>query len=77
MRIGERYVRTYFVVQLPSQVHVTWFDEVYQIGDVDVAFHIHPGENHAVVKELTHRITQYESQLMIEQKKGDITMCPC
>ena len=72
MRIGERYVRTYFVVQLPSQVHVTWFDEVYQIGDVDVAFHIHPGENHAVVKELTHRITQYESQLMIEQKKGDI-----
>lgn len=72
MRIGERYVRTYFVVQWPSQVHVTWFDEVYQMGDVDVAFHIHPGENHAVVKELTHRITQYESQLMIEQKKGDI-----
>ena len=37
---------------------VTWFDEVYKIGDVDVTFHIKPGESHAVVKELTNRITQ-------------------
>ncbi len=72
MRIGERFVRTYFIVQLPNEIFVTWFEEVYKMGDVDVTFHIYPGENHEVIKELTHRITQYEAQLMIEQKKGDI-----
>jgi len=72
IRIGGRYARAYFVVEVPSEVFVTWFDEVYKIGDVDVTFHIKPGESHAVVKELTNRITQYESQLMIEQKRGDI-----
>ena len=72
IRIGERYVRTYFVIQLPSEIFVTWLEEIYRMGDVDVTVHMYPGENHAVVKELTHRITQYESQLYIEQKKGDV-----
>lgn len=72
IRIGERFVRSYFVVQYPNEVYVTWLEDVFKMGDIDVTFHIYPGENHAVIKELTHRITQYESQLMIERKKGDI-----
>lgn len=72
IRIGERYARAYFVVQMPNEIFVTWLEEIYQMGDIDVTVHLNPAENHAVIKDLTHRITQYESQLYIEQKKGDI-----
>lgn len=53
IRIGERFVRSYFVVQYPNEVYVTWLEDVFKMGDIDVTFHIYPGENHAVIKELT------------------------
>jgi conjugal transfer ATP-binding protein TraC len=72
IQIGDRFIRTYHVIQMPSEIGVTWLEGVYQMGDVDVTVHMLPGENHAVIKELTHRITQYEAQLYIERKRGDI-----
>jgi type IV secretory pathway VirB4 component len=72
IRIGERYARAYFAAQMPNEIFVTWLEEVYQMGDVDLSVHMQPAENHQVIRDLTHRITQYESQLYIERKKGDI-----
>lgn len=72
LRMGERYARVFHVTELPPETYVTWLEDVYRIGDIDITFHLYPGKNHDVINELTHKISQHQSQLMIEEKKGNI-----
>lgn len=73
VRIGSgRFVRSFFVSQIPALVFVGWLDELYGLGDVDVSIHLYPGQERDVINELSAKITQMEAQLMLDEKRGDL-----
>ena len=57
----------------PSMVSVGWLDYLYNSeGDMDTAIYVIPADDRAALDELTSKITQFEAQLEIESKKGNI-----
>lgn len=68
---SERYVRSFYITAVPSQVMVGWLDDLYALGDVDVAVHLEPVDEFQVINNLTDKITELEAQLMLDDKSGN------
>lgn len=72
LQVGNNFVKSFIIEGYPSQVYVEWLDALYNYeGDADVAFYVEPADDRIAIDELTKKITQFESQLMIEQKQGN------
>lgn len=69
----ERFVRAFYVSQVPSSVFVGWLDELYNIGDVDVSIHLYPGSNRDVIEELSAKINDLMAMQILDEKRGDYT----
>lgn len=73
MMVGNKYVRNFIMQGYPSSVQVGWLDQLYNYeGDMDTAIYIEPADDRQALDELTNKITQFESQLQIENEKGNI-----
>lgn len=73
LKIGEKYVRSFLVNGYPSSVQVTWLNDLYNFdGDIDTILHIMPSNEREALDQLTAKITQYQAQMDIEAKKGNI-----
>lgn len=73
IKIGKKYVRSFIMQGFPSQAYVGWLDSLYNYeGDMDTVIHIEPADDRIAMDALTAKITQFESQLAIEQEKGNI-----
>lgn len=71
--VGKKYVRNFVMQGFPQQAYVTWLDDLYNCeGDIDTIIHIEPSDDRVALDSLTNKITQFESQLAIEQEKGNI-----
>jgi len=72
-KMGGKYVRSFVMNGYPSNVSVGWLDTLYNYeGDMDTMIHVQPADERTALDELTHKITQFESQLSIENEKGNI-----
>lgn len=67
--IGTRYVRVFFVTQVPRRLEVSMFTDLYRLGDVDVSIHVEPVPDAEVLKELTYKITRMEAQRLVQLKR--------
>ena len=71
--VGKKYVRNFVMQGFPQQASVGWLDDLYNYeGDMDTIIHIEPRDDAEALKSLSIKITQFESQLAIEQEKGNI-----
>lgn len=57
-------------------MYLGWLDELFTIGQVDVAVHVRPVPDRLVVKGLTDRVVSAYSQLIIEKKRGSVDRLP-
>ena len=73
LRVGSKYVRSFIINGYPSVVNVGWLDDLYNFdGDVDTVIHVVPSDERGALDQLTAKITQFEAQLEMESKKGNI-----
>jgi len=73
LKIGNKYVRSFIINGYPSVVSVGWLNDLYNFdGDIDTVIHIAPADERGALDQLTYKITQFEAQLDIESKKGNI-----
>lgn len=73
LRIGSKYVRSFILNGYPSVVNVAWLDDLYNFdGDLDTVIHVVPSDERGALDQLTYKITQFEAQLDMESKKGNI-----
>ena len=73
LRVGSKYVRSFIINGYPSVVNVGWLDALYNFdGDVDTVIHVVPSDERGALDQLTAKITQFEAQLEMESKKGNI-----
>lgn len=73
IQMPQRYVRAFFVSEVPSSVFVGWLDDLYEMGDIDVSIHVYPGNDRDVIKELNERIKTLMAIQINDEKRGDYT----
>lgn len=71
LRIGSRYMRVFFISQMPVAVWVGFLDTIYSLGDVEIGIHLQPGDDQDVINELSTRIAALEAKMIIDEKNGD------
>nr|WP_206155643.1 DUF87 domain-containing protein [Caldanaerobacter subterraneus] len=72
LRVGKKFFRLYALLDFPQAVYVGWLEDVKLLGSVDVSVHIAPVDARDAVNQLTKKITQYQSQYMLDEQKGSI-----
>ena len=77
IKIDGKYIRSFVMQGYPSNCYISWLDDLYSYnGDLDTVVYIEPKEDRTALDDLTNKIAQYQSQLIIEQQKGNIKQVP-
>lgn len=71
IRIGDKTVRTFFVISYPRYLTDNWFTPIINLDKVfDVSIFIEPIETSQLLKQFQKKIAEVESQIMVRQQKG-------
>lgn len=69
--LDKKYMRSFVLRGYPQAAEVGWLDTLYHYnGDMDLAIHIDIANERNAIDSITKKITQFESQLKIEEDKG-------
>ena len=71
IRIGDKIVRTFFVISYPRYLSDNWLTPLINLDKVfDISIYINPIETAELLKHFQKKIAEVESQIMIRQQKG-------
>lgn len=71
MRIGDKTVRTFFVISYPRYLTDNWFTPIINLDKIfDVAIYINPIETSELLKHFQKKIAEVESQIIVRGQKG-------
>jgi len=71
LNLGEKIVRTFFVISYPRFLSDNWFSPIINLDRVfDVSISIQPVDTGKVLKELRKKVAEVQSQINIRQEKG-------
>lgn len=71
MRIGDKIVRTFFVIAYPRFLTDNWLTPIINLDKIfDIALYINPIETAELLKHFQKKIAEVESQIMVRQQKG-------
>jgi len=71
LRLGDRYVRTIFVVAYPRYISVGWFAPVINLNFAfDVAMFFYPVKSSIILKQLKNKVGILEAQIIGDSEKG-------
>jgi conjugal transfer ATP-binding protein TraC len=71
LNLGDKIVRTFFVMSYPRFLSDNWFDPVINLDRVfDVSISIEPIETSNVLRKFQKKVAEVESQIRIREDKG-------
>ena len=71
LQLGDRYLRTIFVVGFPRYISVGWFMPVINFNaHLDVAMFFYPVKAGIILKQLQNRVGNLQAEMSIAQDKG-------
>lgn len=71
LKIGNRFVRTIFVVNYPRYVSVGWFSPVINLNSTfDIAMFFYPVRSEVILKQLKNKVGALEAQIISDSEKG-------
>jgi len=71
LQLGNRYLRTIFVVGFPRYISVGWFVPVINLNAyLDVAMFFYPVKSGIILKQLQNRVGNLQAEMSIKQEKG-------
>ncbi len=69
--LGEKVARVFFVISYPRFLSEGWFSPVINLDKIfDVSIIIHPIDTTVILRQLQKKITEVQSQISINEKKG-------
>jgi len=72
-QLGEKYGRTIFVFTYPPVLNTGWLSPLITLDqEMNIALFIHPFETSTVLKNLTKKTAQIQSQISLQQEKGKV-----
>jgi len=71
LRLGEKYVRTIFIIGYPRFISVGWFAPIINLNEVfDVAMFFYPVDTTLILKQLKKKVGNLEAQIFQDADKG-------
>ena len=73
IQIGSKYGRTVFVANYPQTLPTGWISPVITLAqETNVSIFVHPTDTGAVLRKLTKKSAQIQSQMSIQAEKGKV-----
>ena len=57
-----KYSRTFVMTVYPEQTWVSWLDDLFNIGNINISVKIEPSSNGTVINQLTKKLVQSQSE---------------
>jgi conjugal transfer ATP-binding protein TraC len=71
LRLGDKFVRTIFIIGYPRYISVGWFAPVINLNEVfDVAMFFYPVNTAIILKQLKKKVGSLEAQIISDAEKG-------
>ncbi|NTU98534.1 DUF87 domain-containing protein [Candidatus Falkowbacteria bacterium] len=71
LRLGEKFVRTMFVINYPRYISVGWFSPIINLNSTfDIAMFFYPVEAGVILKQLKNKVGALEAQIIADAEKG-------
>lgn len=71
-----KYSRVFALVIYPEQTWISWLDDLFTIGNINISVKIVPASNGNVINQLTKRLVQSQSEYTTYSKQGNILHLP-
>jgi type IV secretory pathway VirB4 component len=73
LQLGKKYGRAIFVFSYPNTLTAGWLSPIITLDqEMDVSLFIHPMETKVVLKNLTKKTAQIQSQMSLQAEKGKV-----
>jgi conjugal transfer ATP-binding protein TraC len=71
LRLGDKFVRTIFIIGYPRYISVGWFAPVINLNEVfDVSMFFYPVDTAIILKQLKKKVGSLEAQIISDAEKG-------
>ncbi len=71
LNLGDKIVRTFFVISYPRILSDNWFSPVINLDKVfDVSIFIHPIETSQILRQFQKKVAEVQSQISMREDKG-------
>jgi conjugal transfer ATP-binding protein TraC len=71
LMLGEKFVRTIFVINYPRYISVGWFAPIINLNSTfDVAMFFYPVQSAVILKQLKKKVGALEAQIISDAEKG-------
>jgi type IV secretory pathway VirB4 component len=71
MNLGDKLVRTFFVISYPRFLSDSWFAPIIDLDRVfDIAIYVHPVDTGMVLRKFQKKVAEVQSQIASRQEKG-------
>ncbi len=71
-----KYSRIFVMTVYPEQTWVSWLDDLFNIGNINISVKIEPSSNGNVINQLTKKLVQSQSEYATYSKQGNILHLP-
>lgn len=71
-----KYSRIFVMTVYPEQTWVSWLDDLFSIGNINISVKIEPSSNGNVISQLTKKLVQSQSEYATYSKQGNILHLP-
>ncbi len=71
-----KYSRVFAITVYPEQTWVSWLDDLFSIGNINISVKVEPAQNSSVINQLTKRLVQCQSEYNTYSKQGNILHLP-
>ena len=71
VKIGDYHAKTFFLSAYPRFISSGWFSPVINMAEMmDISIFVHPTDTGMILKKLTRKVAQIESEINEKQEKG-------
>jgi len=71
IKLGEKFVRTIFVINYPRYISVGWFTPILTLNETfDISMFFYPIKSSIVLKQLKNKVGALEAQIIADAEKG-------
>lgn len=71
-----KYSRIFAMTIYPEQTWISWLDDLFSIGNINISVKIEPSSNGTVINQLTKKLVQSQSEYATYSKQGNILHLP-
>lgn len=77
LKLGyNKFSRIFVMTIYPEQTWVSWLDDLFAIGNINISVKIEPSINGSVINQLTRKLVQAQSEYMTYSHQGNILHLP-